>query len=105
MSLKLEFVRGDERLEFDQPVWLNIAELAKAFGWKPTSHKRMLQPLPGWIDDTVGVDFDNEDARSLARAITGCFCMLATNQRLTRKQSVSLHWFAGKCDAKENTIL
>lgn len=88
MTLNFELVRGNERLECDFLVWWDTTELAKAFGWKPRSPMRL--SVSKLRDVSNHPEVSDEDAQSLATAITNCLTMLTTNKRLPRRQMASL---------------
>src|ERR1700730_2797872 len=89
MVLDLELVRGDERLECGWLVWWDTTELARAFGWKPRSLDPMRQSVPKLMDDSKPMEVADEDAQSLAMAITAC-CRMLTTKRPTHRQMLGL---------------
>ncbi len=101
----LELVRDNGRLVCDWSVWRNTCEMARAFGWKPSSVKPIRLSLIKLIDNPDGGLVSDEDAQCLARAIHLCIDMLAANQRPTRRRIASLMWFAGKGDFEGDSML
>ena len=105
MTLNFELVRGNERHECDFLVWRVTTELAKAFGWKPRSLNRKRPSLLKLMDISNPPEVSDEDAQSLATAITDCIRMLTTNKRPTRRQMARLLPFAAENDLERNSIV
>jgi hypothetical protein len=104
MVPEFEFVRGNERLQCDWPVWRRTTDLAIAFGWKPESIDPKKRSPRGLMHSTVGVEITDEDAQSLALAIRRCLSTLEANRRPTRRQIAHLLMSADKNDIEGNSI-
>lgn len=102
MTPDFELVRGNERLLCDWFDWVGTIELARAFGWKPKSRNLTLNSM--CKIRRGGADVADEDAQSLAQAITRCVKTLAANQRPTRRQMASLLVLSVKRDFEGNTF-
>jgi hypothetical protein len=89
MALEFELVRGNDCLHCDWFVWWDTTELARAYGWKPRTPnlRRSLVESPKYPNHTEVAD---EDAQSLAMAITECVRILSANKRPTRRQMSGL---------------
>jgi hypothetical protein len=102
--MDLELVRGDERLVCDRYIWRNTCEMARAFGWRPKFISSIRLSKMKLVDQIGGVEVVYEDALSLARAILSSIDMLATIERLQRRQAASYLWFTVEGSFDGNSI-